>query len=67
MRTDDSTGVLIKWGAKGKVESWDGEGKPDDEGGVVLGGILGIVRLWDGKSRTKKSILTYQLHTCLLF
>ena len=66
VRTDDSTGVLIKWGAKGKVESWDGEGKPDDEEGVVLGGILGIVRLWDGRSRTKRSILTLQLRTCLL-
>lgn len=66
VRTDDSTGVLIKWGAKGKVESWDGEGKPDDEEGVVLGGILGIVRLWDGRSRIQRSILTRQLRTCLL-
>jgi hypothetical protein len=52
VRTDGSTGVLIKWGAKGKVETWDGEGKPDDEEGVVLGGILGIARLWDGTSIT---------------
>lgn len=66
VRTDDSTGVVIRWGAKGKVESWDGERKPDDEEGVVLGGILGIVRLWDGRSRTKRSILTRQLRTCLL-
>jgi len=50
VRTDGSTGVLIKWGAKGKVDTWDGEGNPDDDEGVVLGGLLGIVRLWDGTS-----------------
>jgi hypothetical protein len=57
VRTDGSTGVLIKWGAKGKVETWDGEGKPDDEEGVVLGGILGIVRLWDGTSSSERMVL----------
>lgn len=57
VRTDGTTGVLIKWGAKGKVETWDGEGKPDDEQGVVLGGLLGIVRLWDGTSHTRRSML----------
>jgi hypothetical protein len=44
-------GVLIRWGVKGGVEAWDGIGV--DEGdevdiNVELGGILGLVRLWDG-------------------
>jgi hypothetical protein len=51
VRTDDSTGILIKWGAKGKIETWDGETTQDDDEGVVLGGVLGIVRLWDGEYR----------------
>jgi hypothetical protein len=58
VRTDGTTGVLIKWGAKGKVETWDGEGTPDDEEGVVLGGILGIVRLWDGTSHTRSILIS---------
>lgn len=44
-------GVLIRWGAKGRVEAWDGTGLGDndeDETDVDLGGILGLVRLWDG-------------------
>jgi hypothetical protein len=49
VRTDNSTGVLIRWGAKGKLEAWDQESTSDEEEGVVLGGILGIVRLWDGE------------------
>ena len=53
-RTDNAGGVMIKWGVKGAVQPWS-EGKPHDEEedeGVVIGGILGIVRLWDGKSST---------------
>lgn len=44
--------VLIHWGLKGKVEpcysapASSGEG----EGEVQIGGVLGIVRLWDGTS-----------------
>jgi hypothetical protein len=50
VRTDDSTGVLIRWGAKGKLETWEQQQASDEDEGVVLGGILGIVRLWDGES-----------------
>ncbi|WRT70821.1 uncharacterized protein IL334_007820 [Kwoniella shivajii] len=39
---EDGQGVLIRWGVKGKVETIDCE-----PGEVTLGGILGIVRLWD--------------------
>ncbi|WWC65301.1 uncharacterized protein I303_107918 [Kwoniella dejecticola CBS 10117] len=39
---ENGEGVLIRWGVKGKVETFDCE-----PGEVVLGGILGIVRLWD--------------------
>ncbi|ORY31290.1 SacI homology domain-domain-containing protein [Naematelia encephala] len=38
-----TVGVLVRWGVKGKVQDWDG---PAQEA-VDLGGILGIVRLWD--------------------
>ncbi|BEJ10777.1 hypothetical protein CspHIS471_0101990 [Cutaneotrichosporon sp. HIS471] len=41
--------VLIHWGLKGKVEPYDSApastGQGDDE--VEIGGVLGIVRLWD--------------------
>lgn len=51
-RTDNSQGVLINWGVKGSVQTWQGDERGDDEDDekVVLGGILGIVRLWDGQS-----------------
>ena len=44
-------GVLLHWGVRGKVEAWqeeDPSGVKDDN--VELGGILGVVRLWDGES-----------------
>ncbi len=41
---DGLMGVKIKWGLKGKIESVQG----GEDGTVDLGGILGIVRLWDG-------------------
>lgn len=43
-----SPGVLMHWGVKGKVEVYDRGAEEDDT--VDLGGILGIVRLWDGTS-----------------
>jgi len=47
-----SEGVLISWGVRGKVEVLQGGSLGDgDEGGVELGGVLGIVRLWDGELR----------------
>ncbi|ODN90157.1 inositol polyphosphate-5-phosphatase F [Cryptococcus wingfieldii CBS 7118] len=36
-------GVLIGWGVRGKIEPLDGA----EEGELVLGGVLGIARLWD--------------------
>ncbi|OCF78932.1 inositol polyphosphate-5-phosphatase F [Kwoniella mangroviensis CBS 8886] len=39
---ESGEGVLIRWGVKGKVETIDCE-----PGEVVLGGVLGIVRLWE--------------------
>lgn len=39
--------VLIRWGLRGKVEEVNAA-ENDDE--VELGGVLGIVRLWDCKS-----------------
>ncbi|KAL7420820.1 hypothetical protein Q5752_004773 [Cryptotrichosporon argae] len=44
-RGSESTALIVKWGVKGKVEVYTGAAKGDD--GVELGGILGIVRLWD--------------------
>lgn len=38
--------VLVRWGLRGKVEAVD---RSDLEGEVELGGIIGIVRLWDGE------------------
>ncbi|KAK4688765.1 phosphatidylinositol 4-phosphatase, partial [Tremellales sp. Uapishka_1] len=38
-------GVLVRWGVRGKVQAWEGEVSGDV--GVELGGVLGIVRLWD--------------------
>lgn len=55
-RTDNAGGVMIKWGVKGAVQPWSegggqGVGRDEEEDeGVVVGGILGIVRLWDGRS-----------------
>ena len=43
-------GVLLHWGVRGKVETWREEYSSiviDNE--VELGGILGVVRLWDGE------------------
>lgn len=42
---EPSEGVLIKWGVKGALSAWKGEA----EELVELGGILGIIRLWDSK------------------
>ncbi|WWD20805.1 hypothetical protein CI109_105282 [Kwoniella shandongensis] len=39
---DSGQGVLVRWGVKGKVEPFDGEA-----GDLIIGGILGVVRLWD--------------------
>jgi hypothetical protein len=45
----DDPAVLIKWGLKGKVEPCDAA--PASSGDEVeIGGVLGIVRLWDGTS-----------------
>ncbi|OWZ73355.1 hypothetical protein AYX14_01249 [Cryptococcus neoformans] len=40
---DTGQSVLIHWGVKGKVEPVDG----DEQGELIIGGILGIARLWD--------------------
>jgi hypothetical protein len=42
---EPSEGVLIKWGVKGGLSPWKG----DAEELVEVGGILGIVRLWDSE------------------
>lgn len=41
--------VLIHWGVKGKVEPCDSAPASSGEGDaeVEIGGVLGIVRLWD--------------------
>ena len=38
-------GVLVRWGVKGGITKWTG----DTEELVELGGVLGIVRLWDSE------------------
>lgn len=38
-----SEGALLKWGVKGGLSKWSG----DIEEAVELGGILGVLRLWD--------------------
>jgi hypothetical protein len=58
VRTDDTTGIIIKWGAKGRVEPWEGQETKNGDEGVVLGGVLGIVRLWDGMS-LPRTMLTF--------
>lgn len=44
-------GVMVKWGVKGEVRPWEGivdqEGVQGDE--VEIGGVLGVVRLWDSE------------------
>ncbi|XAO27080.1 hypothetical protein I312_105922 [Cryptococcus bacillisporus CA1280] len=40
---DNGQSVLIHWGVKGKVEPVDG----DEQGELMIGGVLGIARLWD--------------------
>ena len=42
-------GVKIGWGVKGGVEPWEGSIETTEEA-LELGGILGLVRLWDGRS-----------------
>lgn len=42
---DNGQSVLIHWGVKGKVEPVDG----DEQGELIIGGVLGIARLWDGE------------------
>ena len=51
-RTDNSGGVMIKWGVRGAVQPFtEARSREEEEDeGVVLGGILGIVRLWNGPS-----------------
>ncbi|ORX40908.1 SacI homology domain-domain-containing protein [Kockovaella imperatae] len=44
---NDERGVKISWGLKGKVESWEGRVQIHDDEAIELGGILGLVRLWD--------------------
>jgi hypothetical protein len=36
---------LLKWGVRGGLSRWSG----DMEETVELGGILGVVRLWDSE------------------
>lgn len=46
-----SDAVLVRWGPRGAVEPVNAAVYADDEGtSVELGGVLGIVRLWDGMS-----------------
>ena len=42
-------GVKIGWGVKGKVEAWEGTLDTDEGDAIELGGVLGLVRLWDGE------------------
>lgn len=48
--TAPGKGVIIRWGVKGRVEPWNGAGltQEGETSEVELGGILGLVRLWDG-------------------
>lgn len=39
--------VLVRWGLRGKVESRDNDEDEATDDEVELGGVLGIVRLWD--------------------
>ena len=50
-RSHDLSGVLVRWGVRGKVESLaDSLTVGDDDDQVLtIGGVLGIVRLWDGE------------------
>lgn len=41
---DSGDSVLVRWGVRGKLET-----TTDDADGVAVGGVLGIVRLWDGE------------------
>lgn len=56
----EQAGLLVRWGVRGKVEIDEGRARRsgrksdenEDDDGVVIGGILGVVRLWDGESLT---------------
>lgn len=39
-------GVMIGWGVRGEVKGWEGEVVSE---GVEIGGVLGVVRLWDSE------------------
>lgn len=42
---DNGQSILIHWGVKGKIEPVDG----DEQGELIIGGVLGVARLWDGE------------------
>ena len=42
-------GASIGWGVKGRVEHWEGAVQREHDQWVEIGGILGLVRLWDGE------------------
>jgi hypothetical protein len=53
----EQAGLLVRWGVRGKVDINEGRAgrsgqtsdDDEDDDGVMIGGILGIVRLWDGE------------------
>ena len=50
-------GFKIGWGVKGRIEGWQGRIETDEDA-VELGGILGLVRLWDGESQKLVHLVT---------
>lgn len=62
---EQKVGVRLSWGVRGKVDQWDDEGQDEDDT-VELGGILGVVRLWDGRAQLllfPRCMLTF--HSCV--
>ncbi len=61
---EPAAAVMIRWGVRGKVETWQGASFSEaGEEEVELGGILGIVRLWNGES----SVYNEMMSLCSLF
>lgn len=58
---DRSEGALLKWGVKGGLSRWSG----DIDEAVELGGILGIVRLWDSEwsNLACEGVRSVEMHT----
>lgn len=53
----------MRWGPKGKVEALSTN--ETQEGEVEIGGVIGIVRLWDGELRYWSSAHTSGVLACV--